>query len=774
MRDATNLPANLSAGHDSILRPLEDGDRNRGGDGAEFSLLYSAEFSGGRARDPSVVPGPRKMAAEVGAPEPDHARGGTGADSAGPSTADTGSGGTDPMGLDNAARHRESADGPDAPTAAVGAPRAPVGSHPELEPAAPGRWGEGSTGLRGGRAGAGPGRVVSSGAGVEPANPRAPDAGPVAPGGGHVEPDRHPDRTWGQNSTGAVDHSTQIGEPSAKTRWPGPPTSEADWTASDPPPAAPLDRPARPVSDRDRTDGFDAPTAVTKAPRTPDASRPVPEPVAPGSYGDGSTSSSGERVEAAPGPGVSSGAGAEPANPRASETSIGLIAAASGAGHSEPDRHPHRYRNQTGTGALDHSTQTSEESEKTRWLGPHTFNADRTTGDPPPAAPSDRQSRPASDRERKDGPDAPTAAVSPVGSQPGPEPVAYGLQGEGSTGPSGRRAGPGPGRVASSGAGAEPANPRAPDTGSVVATLGGGRAEPDLHPDHAWGQNNTGAVDRSTQIGEPSAKTRWPGPPTSEAGRTASAPRPAAPPDRPARPVSDQEENIRRSVAVPGGEGRSDAIPKTAALAPATGTPGPALSGASRAGLSVLGLSRFGEGALLEPDSRALMAGFSAPPAPGAASSTAAPVAAPSLAQGPTAASLAPQLAVALSSAPNGTVEITLSPEELGRVRLSLSTTDAALNLTILAERPETAELMRRHADGLLREFRAMGYEAVTLAFGDTGGQSTGGQSDQQEPRPVASDRTSAPGSATAPPEFDPATPPPKRVIAAAGLDIRL
>ncbi len=111
---------------------------------------------------------------------------------------------------------------------------------------------------------------------------------------------------------------------------------------------------------------------------------------------------------------------------------------------------------------------------------------------------------------------------------------------------------------------------------------------------------------------------------------------------------------------------------------------------------------------------------------PGAPASPAMPAAAPT----PGAAALAPQLALALSSKSGGTVEIRLDPEELGRVRVSLSGSETALTMTVLAERPETAELMRRHADGLLREFRAMGYETITLAFGESGGRPGSERSD--------------------------------------------
>lgn len=83
------------------------------------------------------------------------------------------------------------------------------------------------------------------------------------------------------------------------------------------------------------------------------------------------------------------------------------------------------------------------------------------------------------------------------------------------------------------------------------------------------------------------------------------------------------------------------------------------------------------------------------------------------------AASIAAQIAVAVSGDRTGSTDIRLSPQELGRVRLSLVTHDSAIAVAIFAERPETAELMRRHIDILAQEFRAMGFDDVTFSFAD-------------------------------------------------------
>lgn len=84
----------------------------------------------------------------------------------------------------------------------------------------------------------------------------------------------------------------------------------------------------------------------------------------------------------------------------------------------------------------------------------------------------------------------------------------------------------------------------------------------------------------------------------------------------------------------------------------------------------------------------------------------------------------------------NRVIDLTLNPEELGRVRLSLSHSDSGLSVSVLAERPETLELLRRNIDVLAREFLDIGYQSAEFSFGD-------GNSDAQHDVPAA---LSAPG----------------------------
>lgn len=65
------------------------------------------------------------------------------------------------------------------------------------------------------------------------------------------------------------------------------------------------------------------------------------------------------------------------------------------------------------------------------------------------------------------------------------------------------------------------------------------------------------------------------------------------------------------------------------------------------------------------------------------------------------------------------TVEISLGPDELGRVRMSLVTSEAGVSIAITAERPETLELLRRHSDMLSQEFLRLGYEQTAFEFGE-------------------------------------------------------
>lgn len=104
-----------------------------------------------------------------------------------------------------------------------------------------------------------------------------------------------------------------------------------------------------------------------------------------------------------------------------------------------------------------------------------------------------------------------------------------------------------------------------------------------------------------------------------------------------------------------------------------------------------------------------------------AATGTPAPVAAAATPE--TARQVAAQIAVAVTNSNGKMTEIALNPEELGRVKLSLSAGDGVITVNLLADRPETQDLLRRHIDMLAQEFRQLGYTSISFSFGEQKGQ---------------------------------------------------
>ncbi|HMR62356.1 flagellar hook-length control protein FliK, partial [Amaricoccus sp.] len=84
---------------------------------------------------------------------------------------------------------------------------------------------------------------------------------------------------------------------------------------------------------------------------------------------------------------------------------------------------------------------------------------------------------------------------------------------------------------------------------------------------------------------------------------------------------------------------------------------------------------------------------------------------------------LAGQVTLAVASASEGTVEIRLDPPELGRVQIRLEPSDTGVRAVVMAERPETQDLLRRHSETLSRDLTEAGYSGVTLDF-SAGGRS--------------------------------------------------
>ncbi|SMX40294.1 flagellar hook-length control protein FliK [Octadecabacter ascidiaceicola] len=124
---------------------------------------------------------------------------------------------------------------------------------------------------------------------------------------------------------------------------------------------------------------------------------------------------------------------------------------------------------------------------------------------------------------------------------------------------------------------------------------------------------------------------------------------------------------------------------------------------------------------------------------------------------------VAAQIVAAVTQSSRSTTEILLNPDELGRVRISLSNGDAGIIVNILTERSETADLMRRNIEILERDLRDMGFENPSFTFGERPDGSNEEWNDEYpEPEP------NNPSNTTEPPT------PNLRVTLNGGLDLKL
>lgn len=102
-------------------------------------------------------------------------------------------------------------------------------------------------------------------------------------------------------------------------------------------------------------------------------------------------------------------------------------------------------------------------------------------------------------------------------------------------------------------------------------------------------------------------------------------------------------------------------------------------------------------------------------------------------------------------------VEITLTPEELGKVRLVITPGDVP-SVSVYADNRETLELLRRNADLLSKELRDTGFAGASLSFGDSNqsGQRTPNDAARQE---MPENRTALPTALTPGNDRHPALP---------------
>lgn len=76
-----------------------------------------------------------------------------------------------------------------------------------------------------------------------------------------------------------------------------------------------------------------------------------------------------------------------------------------------------------------------------------------------------------------------------------------------------------------------------------------------------------------------------------------------------------------------------------------------------------------------------------------------------------------------------------LAPHELGRVTMTLAG-EGAHHVAISVERPETLELLRRHADQLSQDLRESGWGDAQLDFHHQDGRSGDGGQQQRHAQP--------------------------------------
>ena len=114
-----------------------------------------------------------------------------------------------------------------------------------------------------------------------------------------------------------------------------------------------------------------------------------------------------------------------------------------------------------------------------------------------------------------------------------------------------------------------------------------------------------------------------------------------------------------------------------------------------------------------------------------------------------------------------GDLEITLRPEELGRLRVVVHEHAGQTSLFVTADRPETLDLLRRHTDLLVQEFRNQGFGALNVSVGG-GAPGRGFGQGQPSDGAAAADAASGPTVPVQP------NPPARLANAGQGMDLRL
>ncbi|SPJ24624.1 flagellar hook-length control protein FliK [Palleronia abyssalis] len=95
---------------------------------------------------------------------------------------------------------------------------------------------------------------------------------------------------------------------------------------------------------------------------------------------------------------------------------------------------------------------------------------------------------------------------------------------------------------------------------------------------------------------------------------------------------------------------------------------------------------------------------------------------------------VAQSLASAIVRSDGNTCEVALSPEELGKVRITMSSSDAGMIVRLFADRDDTMQLLRRHAADLAAELKNAGIADAQIDFGDSGANKRQQQSFTRQP----------------------------------------
>jgi hypothetical protein len=222
-------------------------------------------------------------------------------------------------------------------------------------------------------------------------------------------------------------------------------------------------------------------------------------------------------------------------------------------------------------------------------------------------------------------------------------------------------------------------------------------------------------------------------PPQPKPAETTSvgAPPPASPPsisDKPRAEIVGQAKDVRKPSFHPADEQprpvRKDARPPRATVQPPASA-GAHVPAAQPPAVALAQIAAHPQREMVEKASKPadLDNILSAIPAERHTAVTGTPASGAAAATPETARHVAAQIAVAVTNSNGKTTEIALNPEELGRVKLSLAAGDGVITVNVLADRPETQDLLRRHIDILAQEFRQLGYTSISFSFGDQKGQ---------------------------------------------------